>query len=201
VQTVELPIVNESGYDRSDHIDIELPKLAKINSATITEVDSVLHKFGLTISEGVRNRKVLVISDQHFPNTKKMYENGHVKWIYYKKRLNADIFELRFSALIDQGWHIYSQKQPENSVAIPSSFLFDKNSEIKFIGKVKEQGKLISSIDSVAGISQNEYEGKVDFVQLIKMRQADTKDISVNITFQLCTDETCLPPRKMRLSL
>ncbi len=47
-------------------------------------------------------------------------------WQYSCQQLNDSTWAVHFTATIDQGWHVYSQTQPESSVAQPTEFHFTR---------------------------------------------------------------------------
>jgi thiol:disulfide interchange protein DsbD len=65
-----------------------------------------------------------------------------VSWSFNSKKISENVYEIQMTATIDQGWHLYSQQQPDDAIAQPTSFSFNKNPLISLDGKVKEVGKL-----------------------------------------------------------
>ena len=104
-------------------------------------------------------------------------------------------------ASIQPGWHLYSQQQPEDAIAIPTSFNFNKHPLITFDGGVKEMGKLEKFSDPVLKVSGNQYSNKVVFVQKVKLRGKAKTAVSGKLEFQTCDDEKCLPPKTVSFSI
>src|SRR6478672_724034 len=102
----------------------------------------------------------LVVSSIGFAQTA-----NPVSWSFSSKKINDKEYELQMTATIQQGWHLYSQNQPSDAIAIPTSFNFNKNPLLDFDGKVKEVGKLQKYKDAKLGVSANQYSNKVVFVQ------------------------------------
>lgn len=113
-------------------------------------------------------------------------------WSYVVKKKAANEYELIFSVTLTDGWHIFSQK-PGDDFLIPPSFTFKKNTAIKLVGKVQEHGKL--KTERMEGIDNpiNYFEGKAEFVQVVKGR-AGTKIVGEH-EYQVCNDHMCLPPK------
>jgi thiol:disulfide interchange protein DsbD len=99
------------------------------------------------------------------------------------------------------GWHLYSQNQPADAVAQPTSFNFTGNPLVVLDGKVKEVGKLQKFRDEKLDVSANQYSGKVDFVQLVKVRGAAKTNVTGKLEFQTCDDKKCLPPKTVPFSI
>ena len=50
-------------------------------------------------------------------------------------------YEIHMTATIQTGWHLYSQTQPEDAIAIPTGIKFTSNPLVTAEGPVKEVGK------------------------------------------------------------
>jgi hypothetical protein len=138
----------------------------------------------------------LVVSSLGFSQT-----TSPVSWSFSSKKISDKEYELQMTATIQQGWHLYSQTQPSDAIAIPTSFNFNKNPLLDFDGKVKEVGKLQKYHDEKLGVSANQYSNKVVFVQRIKMKGKAKTNVSGKLEFQTCNDQKCLPPKTIDLSI
>jgi thiol:disulfide interchange protein DsbD len=124
-----------------------------------------------------------------------------VSWNFSSKKINDKEFELQLTATIQQGWHLYSQTQPEDAIAQPTSFNFNKNPLLDLNGKVKEVGKMEKYKDEKLDISANQYSNKVVFVQRVKMKGKAKTAVTGKLEFQTCNDEKCLPPKTVNFSI
>ena len=124
-----------------------------------------------------------------------------VSWTWSAKKLSDKTYELRITATIQSGWHLYSQLQPEDAIAEPTSVSFNKNPLLSLEGKLKEEGKLEKFHDAKLEVSANQYSKKVDFVQVIKLKANAKTNVSGKIRFQTCNDEKCLPPKTVSFSI
>ena len=122
-----------------------------------------------------------------------------VKWTYTAKKIKGDVYELHMTAVMDGKWHIYSQDAGEGP--IPTSFEFTKNPLVKADGKITEAGKLEKEYDPNFKSTLRFYEGKVDFVQKIKLKSAINTVAKGKITYMVCNDKKCLPPRDVDFSI
>ena len=123
-----------------------------------------------------------------------------VKWTYSAKKISADTYELHMTATVSGKWHIYSQDIPEGG-AVPTSFIFDKNPLVKTDGKVAEIGKLEKVYDKNFKMNLKFYSNKVDFVQKVKLKTAINTVAKGKITFMVCNDEKCLPPKDVAFAI
>lgn len=122
-----------------------------------------------------------------------------VKWEYTAKKIADKTYEIHLTAIIDAGWHLYAQDAGEGPE--PTTISFTANPLVKSEGKVKEVGKLESAYDPNFKSTLRYYEQKVDFVQKIKTKTAANTIVKGTITFMVCNDRKCLPPKEIPFSV
>jgi thiol:disulfide interchange protein DsbD len=110
---------------------------------------------------------------------------------------------VRITANIQSGWHLYSQKQPDDAIAEPTKITFAKNPLVKLDGDIKEEGKLEKFRDTKIDppISAHQYSSRVEFVQMVKMKASAKTKVNGTVRFQTCNDERCLPPKTVSFSI
>ena len=123
-----------------------------------------------------------------------IYAQKPVTWSYTAKKIVDKTYEIRIKAIIQDGWHLYAQAQPENFIGVPTSITFNKHPLLVFDGKIKEVGKLEISKEPSLDIESWQYNKQVDFVQRVVLKNKVKTNISGSIEFQVCTDELCLQP-------
>ena len=123
-----------------------------------------------------------------------------VKWTYTAKKIKDDVYELHMTAVLEPKWHIYSQDIGGDG-PVPTSFAYDKNPLVKPDGKVAEIGKLQKEYDKNFGITLKYYGNKVDFVQKLKLKAAVATIAKGKITYMVCNDKKCLPPKDVPFSI
>jgi hypothetical protein len=124
-----------------------------------------------------------------------------VTWTFSAKKIADKTYEVHLTAAIKQGWHLYSQAQPDNAIAIPTGFTINNNPLIVLEGKIKEIGKIEKFHDKKLDLSANQYSGTVDFVQLVKLKANAKTNLTGNVEYQTCDDEKCLPPKTVTFSI
>ncbi len=122
-----------------------------------------------------------------------------VKWSYSAKKLADKSYELHIAANIDQNWHIYAQDAGEGPE--PTSFTFTPNPLVKLEGKVKESGKLEKTYDPNFKSVLKYYSSGVDFIQKVKLKSNATTVVNGTVTFMVCNDNKCLPPKEVPFSI
>ena len=124
-----------------------------------------------------------------------------VSWAFSSKKINDKEYEIQMVATLQKGWHLYSQTQPEDAIAQPTSISFNKNPLVEFNGKVKEVGKLEKYKDKTLGSTAHQYSNQVTFVQKIKLKGKAKTNVTGKLEYQTCDDEKCLPPKTVSLSI
>jgi hypothetical protein len=116
-----------------------------------------------------------------------------VNWSYSATKTGDKTYEVHLTATIGSPWHIYSSTMAEGG-PVPTTISFTKNPLISLNGKIKEVGTLIEKYEEVFEMKVKYYEGKVDFVQVVKLKGNGKTNLNGKIEYMVCTDEQCLPP-------
>ena len=146
-------------------------------------------------------RRILVVTFLFFVSVSFAQPMSPVSWAFASKKISENVYELQLVATIQSGWHLYSQVQPTDAIAQPTSFNFNKNPLVDLDGKVKEIGKLEKYKDAKLDISANQYSQKVTFVQKVKVKGKVKTNVSGKLEFQTCDDKKCLPPKTVNFSI
>ena len=124
-----------------------------------------------------------------------------VTWTFTSKKLADNSYEIHMTDTIEKGWHLYSQVQPDDAVAGPTTFSITNNPLIELSGKIKEVGKMQKFHDKELEISANQYSEKVDFVQIVKLKDKVKRSFSGSVEYQTCDDKKCLPPKTVNFKV
>lgn len=130
-----------------------------------------------------------------------MRAQNPVTWTFSSKKIADKTYEIHMKAAIQSGWHLYSQNQPEDAIAIPTGFTLAPNPLLTLDGKIKEVGKLEKFHDKKLDVSANQYSSTVDFVQVVKLKTNAKTSLTGSVEYQTCNDERCLPPKKVNFSI
>ena len=120
-----------------------------------------------------------------------------ITWTFSAKKINEKTYELQMKASIQTNWHLYSQTQPDDAVAMPTTFVLNPNPLFTLDGKIKEIGKMEKFTDKVLKVSANQYSNTVTFTQLIKLKGKAKTSVTGTVEYQTCDDQKCLPPKKV----
>lgn len=111
-----------------------------------------------------------------------------IQWTYsYNETSNL----LEITAVLAEGWHLYSQHVDNEIGPVPTSFAFQENPQVKFIGKVTEPTP-IQKYDENFEAMLDFFEGQVVFTQRVSIKGSTT--ISGSVTYMVCNETMCLPP-------
>ena len=145
-------------------------------------------------------KKITVVLGLLFLATQGFAQLNPVTWSFTAKKIGDKTYEVHIKANIQQGWHLYSQNQPDDAIAIPTAIVFNKNPLLKFEGKVKEVGKVEKFHDPKLKLSANQFANTVDFVQIVKLKVNARTNITGSVEYQTCDDKKCLPPKTVTFS-
>lgn len=124
-----------------------------------------------------------------------------VSWSFTAVKVDDKKYEIHMKATMQNGWHLFSQSQPDDAVANPTAFKFNKNPLMEIDGKIKEVGNLQKFHDAKLDISANQYTNTVDFVQIVKIKGKVKTSLTGSVEYQTCDDKKCLPPKTINFSV
>jgi hypothetical protein len=124
-----------------------------------------------------------------------------VKWQFSAVKKSNKLYEVRLTATIEKGWHLYSQQQSPDAIALPTSIVFSKNPIVDMKGKPKEEGKLFDEIEAATRTRSRYYVNKVEFIQQVELKKNIKTSLNGEVEFMVCDDRQCLPPGNVKFSV
>ena len=115
-----------------------------------------------------------------------------------QKQVSPTEVDVIFTGKIDAGWHVYSTGLPANG-PISATITTEKAEGAKADGKLKAQGKEISTFDKLFDMNLRYFEHSVTFVQRYKVT-GKTYDIKGFLEYGACNDQNCMPPTQVEFS-
>lgn len=89
------------------------------------------------------------------------------------------------------GWHIYSQVQPDGAIPLPTTFVYESSDKYSLLGKTKEAGAELVDND---GFPERSFHGnKAKFWQRIKINSKEDFTLKLDYEYMACKT-ACLPP-------
>lgn len=119
-------------------------------------------------------------------------------WKFEAKKVDSNKYDLVFHCDVKNEWHIYSLDPGGDGSFLPPEFNIKKTADIKLIGKVREEGKIIH--ETIEDIGTVHYYTNVDYIQTVELTRPDMV-ITGEYTYMTCNDETCLPPKTVDFSI
>ncbi|WP_070137901.1 protein-disulfide reductase DsbD family protein [Crocinitomix algicola] len=89
------------------------------------------------------------------------------------------------------GWHIYSQVQPDGAIPMPTEFTYQTDDNFSLVGKTNESGAELIDND---GFPERSFHGKkAKFWQKIKIKSKEDFNLKMSYGYMACKT-ACLPP-------
>jgi len=113
------------------------------------------------------------------------------------------MYEITFTATIEDKWHMYSQNLPSpDDGPLPTVFTYEYKNEFDVVGPVSEVTKAHSVFDDVFEVQVNYFDNKAVFKQMIGLTdKSKGAFVKGTVSYMVCNDVTCLPPNDVSFSL
>ena len=128
------------------------------------------------------------------------FAQSPVKWSYAANKKDNQTYEVKITATINPGWHLYSQATPDGG-PVATKISFNKNPLLLMDGNTKEVGNMVTKHEEVFGVDTKYYADRVEFVQTVKLKAKAKTNASGQLQFMVCNDQQCLPPTTVNFSV
>lgn len=149
----------------------------------------------LSTKNNTKMKKTILMMAVLFVTAFSAHSQDVVKWSFSSKKIAEKTYELHLTASISSSWKIYSQKTPEGG-PLPTKITFAKHPMLTVVAEAKEIGKLNKAHEEVFGVDVLYYKDKVDFVQIVKLKNKVKTVVSGTVEFMACDEKQCLPPNE-----
>lgn len=130
-------------------------------------------------------------------NAQMLKDNSKIS--YEARKKDANKYELIVHMKLEKGWHVYSIKPGGDGSLKPAIVSFRPDPKVKYVGGIKERGKLISEVMIEGDPKINMYADRVDYVQEVTVNGTTT--VTGTYEYQICNDRTCLPATKKEFKI
>ena len=122
-----------------------------------------------------------------------------VKWTFQcTKEKGTNNYTVYAKALIENGWHVFAPDPGGDGLLIPTTVVLDHPELVKDLSELAIDGKVISK--EMEGIGMvNYFEHEVTFK--LNFKGEGLKTVDGMVSFQLCSDLMCLPPKDIKFNL
>ena len=107
--------------------------------------------------------------------------------------------EVRFTAIIDAGWHVYDMNLPSGG-PVSTSITFETKQGFELIGEPESSIEPVKVQDELFNMELRWYDGSFVFTQQILITEPTKFRMSGEVEFMTCNDEMCLPPERVAFS-
>jgi len=121
-----------------------------------------------------------------------------VKWSYAAKKTSNTEAIVYLKAVVDEGWHIYSQNIADGG-PIKTTFTFAPSKTYTVTGKTLEP-KPIVKFEKTFDMNVSYFEKSAVFQQKVKITGANPI-VKGTVEFMVCDDHQCLPPETIDFSI
>ena len=119
-----------------------------------------------------------------------------VKWEVSVEEQSDSQYKVVIDAVIDSGWHLYSQEQfgDEDEGPIRTEISFNDSATTYTLIGATEEPKVEPTYDQVFEMNVVYFEDEVRFEQAINVINAEGLKIQVEVFYSVCDDTQCLAP-------
>ncbi len=121
-----------------------------------------------------------------------------VKWSATAVEADDATYEVRLTATIDDGWHIYDFGPYAEDLYIATTEISIDGAEK--VGEISANKAPHRAYDDVYEAEIGTWDGKVVFTQKVKAA-AEPKTLAINVYYGACNDQSCLPPASEDLTV
>ncbi len=114
--------------------------------------------------------------------------------------LEPNIYELKITAQIDEGWHIYDTQKSESGV-LPTTLTLSLPDGVELLGELQTSKPPTRYYDDVFDMEIAYFDGSVTLSQSFKMVRVTTQKIGVGVEWMACNDGSCTPPDELSFEL
>jgi len=123
-------------------------------------------------------------------------ETEPVRWSFDARQVAEREYELIYTARVDVGWYLYSQKMESELGPVPTTIVYDQPEAIELLGEARESGGRVEKYDPVFDMELVKFKNEAVFTQRVRFSETPTA-ISGYIEYMCCDNEKCLPPKEV----
>lgn len=122
-----------------------------------------------------------------------------VMWSIKAERVDSTVYDVKVSAMIDRGWHIYDFGPYDNSLN-PTRIAVAESDACRTVGGVTADKEPHRAYDDLFGMEIGTWDGQVTFTQRVELL-APSATVNVTVEYSACDDRSCMPPQEEELSV
>lgn len=169
-----------------------MTKLVAISAVLLWVSCNVQHSGGAQKdARGQRETKMNTVDHSAPIESKTLVPLGkanNVNWSAETLKKDGGGVVVTLHAVIDEGWHLYSQHLESDEGPIPTSFVWNKD---QVSDPVEELTKVHEEYDPNFAMNVKFFEKQAQFRF---STEDNVSQVTGTISYMVCNDETCLPP-------
>lgn len=122
-----------------------------------------------------------------------------VDWRFSSKKISGNLYEIKLTATLKRGWHIYSGYPGDGPV--PTTIIFVKSPILELKGGIKETGSIKSEQSDIFNSEISYYENQLTLTQKVFVKGNIKTAIKGRVEFIVCNHRQCLPPKTVTFSI
>ena len=122
-----------------------------------------------------------------------------VMWSIKAERVDSTVYDVKVSAMIDRGWHIYDFGPYDNSLN-PTRIAVAESDACRTVGGVTADKEPHRAYDDLFGMEIGTWDGQVTFTQRVELL-VPSATVNVTVEYSACDDRSCMPPQEEELSV
>ena len=136
-----------------------------------------------------------LVTAQDFGNSDEEFLDP-VKWEVSVENESGNRYNIKMTATIEEGWHLYSQIQfgEEFEGPIRTEFFYNASDSTFTLAGPTQEPKIKPVFDPVFELDVIYFEEEVSFVQPIDVINPEGLKVVAEVYYSVCDDEKCLPP-------
>jgi cytochrome c biogenesis protein CcdA/thioredoxin-related protein len=115
-------------------------------------------------------------------------------WNYRVSEVEEGLFEIRFTATLEDPWHMYDLGPYENGPQ-PTRFSFDLSQGVSLVEEVFMESPPAKEYDPLFNMNIGSFAGTATFVQKVRM-DVPSATVRASVEWQVCDGTSCLPPEE-----
>lgn len=116
-----------------------------------------------------------------------------VKWKFASLPGDQGLVELKITAMVEPGWHIYATTLPSEDGPLPTVFRFKESDRYEVLKPLQEP-EPVEEFDPNFQTIVRHHSGEPVFTMTVRSITKGSFAVEGEVEYMVCNDRTCLPP-------
>lgn len=119
-----------------------------------------------------------------------------IVWTTSVENNSADAATLKFAVEVEPGWHLYGFDLPDDGPNA-TSITVELPEGVEAAGEIEPSRAPIEKYDPVFALNLSWWDSAVNFTQQLRITDGKSHEVTGQIFFQGCNDQTCISPQRL----